>query len=40
MERGNLDFHVKGKAQVEKPQGTIPMESTGAEESVVAMKGL
>jgi hypothetical protein len=40
MERGNLDFHAKGKAQVENPQGEIPMGSTGAEESVVVMKGL
>ena len=23
-ERGNLDFHVKGNAQVETPQGRIP----------------
>jgi hypothetical protein len=40
MERGDLSFHAKGKAQVENPQGEIPMESTGAEELVVVMKYL
>lgn len=40
MKRGNLEFHVKENAQVEKPQGGIPTEISGAEEPVVAMKDL
>ena len=39
-ERVNLGLHVKGDAQVEKPQGRKPKEGTGAEELVVVMKNL